>query len=821
MLAGMLYELRRSLRVFTQSPAFALAAVAALALGIGVNTAIFSVVNAVLLRPLPFPDPDRIVFFMSTDSEGSGSAASPAKFQHFVKQGDVVGSVSAFQIGVVNDTGGEVPEQLRSGRVSRDFFALFGARTNLGRTFSAEEDRPGGPKVVVLSQRLWKDRFGSDPAVTGRVLALGGEPHTIIGVLDEFELEGFGSASPQVWLPFQLDPNTSDQAHYFQVAGRVREGVSLSQARARVKQSRQAFEERFPGALGDQTAGFDLQPIGEVLVRRVRQSLLVLAGAVAFVLLIACANVANLMLARAGSRRREVAIRTALGGSRARIAGQVLSESVVLSFAGGALGLLLGTVGVRALLAIDTAGLPRIAADGSFAALDWRVLSFTLALCLGTGLLFGLFPALQVSRPDLAAALGEGDRRGGGGARQSRLRSALVATEVALAVTLLVASALMIRTAIALGRVDPGFDASHVLTMRTSMTGPRFLTAAGVERVVTEGVDRLMALPGVESASATCCVPLEGGYGLPFLIVGRPAEGPYHGGGQWMTASPGYFEVFRIPLRRGRVFDRRDTGETTPVVVINEAMARQFWPDGDPLSDRLVIGRGVMKEFDEEPERQIVGIVGDTRDGGLNSEPGPAMYVPQAQLPDAANALNVGIGPMGWVVRTAVAPASLSGPVQETLRQVTGLPVSDVKTMQDVVARSTSRERLNMWLMTVFGTAALLLAAIGIYGLIAYSVQQRTRELGIRIALGARAGEVWRMVVGQGMRLAVLGAVIGLIAAALLARVLESFLFGVTARDPLVFAAVPLLLLLIALAAVSLPAFRASRVDPSQALRQE
>jgi len=822
MAEALLRDAKHALRIFARSPAFALAAVAALALGIGVNTAIFSVVNAVLLRPLPFPEADRLVYFMSTSPQGSGPAGSPAKFRHYRDQDAVTEAVSAFNTGIVNFTGGSFPEQLRMGRVSREFFQLFGAATVLGRTFSFDEDRPGGPRVVVLSETLWTTRFDRDPGVVGDAISLGGEPYTVVGVLGEFHFEDLADP-PQVFVPFQLDPETSDQGHYFRVAGRLKPGVTLEQARARVRASRAAFEARFPGALGDPKNGFDVEPLGEVLVRRVRQSLLVLAGAVSFVLLIACANVASLLLVRATSRRREVAIRTALGGSHWRIVRQVLAESVVLALAGGALGLLLGTLGMRALLAVNTADLPRLAGDHPVVPLDGRVLGFTLVVSLATGLLFGLVPALHSSRTDLAATLKEtGGRSGSGGARQNRTRSFLVVTEVALATTLLIGSALLIRTVVALSRVNPGFDASGVLTMRMSLKAPRFQTSEGVEQTVRIGVDRLRALPGVVSASATCCVPLEGGYGLPFTIVGRPAtDGPYHGGGQWMTASPGYFEVFRIPVKKGRTFDRGDDGGATPVVVINEAMARKFWPDGEPLGDRLVIGRGVMREFADEPERQIIGVVADTRDGGLNRDPGPAMFIPQAQVPDAANALNVGLTPMAWVVRTAAEPMLMSAAIQEELRQATGLPVSSVRSMRDVVSRSTSRDRFNMWLMTVFSGAALLLAAIGIYGLMAYSVEQRTQELGIRMALGADGPGLRRMVVGQGMRLAGVGIVIGLAAALGLARVMESFLFGVTTRDALVFAGVPGLLALVALLAVWLPAIQASRVDPMEALRYE
>jgi putative ABC transport system permease protein len=819
-LDGFLRDLRHSLRMLVQTPAFTLAAVAALALGIGTNTAIFSVVNAVLLRPIPFPDSDRIVVFMNTSPQGQGSAASPAKFQHYRAQTAVVQDVSAFATGVVNYTGGTVPEQLRSARVSVDFFRLFGAPVALGRSFTTDEDLPNGPRAVVLSHELWARRFDRDPGVLGRAISLSGDPYTIVGVLGPgFSMREFGP-EPEVWIPFQLDPNSTDQGHYFRVMGRLKPGVTLEQAQARLKVSAGEFRERFPTALGPNNA-FSVERIRDAVVANARSSLLVIAGAVSFVLLIACANVASLLLVRATGRRREIAVRAAIGAGRGRIVRQLLAESVVLSLAGGAVGLLVGLVGMRALLAINTADLPRVGENGSLVGLDWRVLTFTLLVSIGTGVVFGLIPAIQGSRVDLASTMKESGARGGADIRQNRTRAILVTAEVALALVLLVGSALLIRTSLALARVDPGFDAANVLTMRMSLTGPRFLESQNVELMVRDAVERLEALPGVVKASATCCVPLEGGYGLPFVISGRPLPGsrPYHGGGAWMTVSPGYFEVFRIPVKRGRTFTERDDRQGPPVVIINEAMARQFWPDGDPLSDRLVIGRGGMREFAEEPERQIIGIVGDTRDGGLNSDPQPTMYIPQAQLPDAANALNVRISPMAWVVRTAMAPRALSQAIQEELRKATGLPVSDVRSMAEVVSLSTSRQRFNMWLMTVFGSAALLLAAIGIYGLMAYSVAQRTQEIGIRLALGADTSQVRNMVVSEGLRLALVGLAIGLSAALGLSRFLGSFVFGISVRDPAVFSLVPAVLAAVAFLAVWLPARRASRVDPNIALR--
>ncbi len=823
---GFVRDLRHSLRMFRQSPAFTLAAVAALALGIGVNTAIFSVVNAVLLKPIPFPDPDRLVMFVNTTPQGSGPAASPAKFAHWSGQTSVVELASAFRTGVVNYTGGELPEQLRSGQVSADYFRLFGAPILLGRTFSPAEDRPKGEHVCVLSYGLWMRRFAGDRGVIGRTIALSSDPYVVVGVVGPaFDVQEFGPP-PEVWIPFQLDPNSTDQGHYFRAAARIRPGVSLSQAQARLQLSAEEFARKFPTALqtrpGGPRAGFSVERFQDALVSNVRPTLLVLAGAVSLVLLIACANVANLLLVRATTRKREIAIRASIGAGRARIVRQLLTESVALALAGGALGAVLGVLGIRALLSINTAGIPLVGENGTMVGVDWRVLAFALVTSIGTGLVFGLIPALQSSRADLSATLKESGGRSGTGFRHNKARSVLVVLEMALALVLVIGSALLIRTSLALRAVNPGFDAHNVLTMRMSLTGVRFLETAGVNLMIEDSLARVRALPGVEYASATCCVPLEGGYGLPFKIVGRPLQdGPFHGGGGWMTVSPGYFDVFSIPVRRGRAFTDRDTASSPPVVVINQSMARQYWKDGDPLSDRLVIGRGIMREFADEPERQIIGVVADSRDAALNSEPGPKMFVPQAQVPDAANALNLRLSPMAWVVRTRVAPASLSTAIQEQLRQSSGLPVSDVRTMDDVVARSTSRQRFNMVLMSVFGGSALLLAAIGIYGVMAYSVQQRTQEIGIRLALGAETGQVRRMVVLQGLRLALLGVAIGVASALGLARFLAAFLFGVQARDPLVFVGAPVVLAAVAALAVWFPAIRASRVDPLTALRYE
>ena len=814
-------DIKQSLRIFRQSPGFTASAVAALTLGIGTNTAIFSVVNSVLLKPAPFPDPDRLVLFLNTSPQGSGPGASPAKFQHWREQTSVVQDVSAFRTGVVNLTGSEFPEQLQSAQVSADYFRLFGATTILGRTFTTQEDLPHGDKVVVLSHGFWSRRFGADPKIIGKAISLGGDPFVVIGILAPgFDFRDFGSP-PDVWVPFQLDPNPTDQGHYFTAAGRLKPGVTLEQAKARLKLSAEDFRRKYPVSLPP-NQGFSVEPMRQALVNNVRSSLLVLVGAVSFVLLIACANVANLLLARAVGRRREIAIRAALGAGRSRIMRQLLTESVLLSLAGALAGAALGVVGIRALLSVNTANLPRVGREGSLVSVDWRVLGFTILAAAATGILFGLIPALQASRVDLNASLKESGGRSGTGLRHNKARTILVVMEVALAVVLLVGSALLIRTSMALGTVKPGFDAENVLTMRMSINGPQFNNSLAVEQLVRNGVERLRGIRGVQVASATCCVPLEGGYGLPFLVVGRPlTDGPFHGGGNWQTLSPGYFEVFKIPVLRGRAFNDRDVAGSPPVVVINQAMARRYWPKSDPMSDKIWIGKGVMPQLAKEPPRQVIGVVGDIRGNGLNNDPAPTMYIPQAQVPDAINELNARLTPMKWIVRTRGNPLLLSASIQEQIRQASGLPVTDVRTMDEVVSRSTSRQRFNMLLMTVFGGAALFLAAIGIYGLMAYTVQQRTQEIGIRLALGAGTGNVRQMVVFQGMRLALAGAAIGIGAALGLTRLIATLLFGVKDKDPAVFISVAILLGLVSLLAVWVPARRATRIDPVIALRYE
>jgi predicted permease len=816
----LLKDLHYSLRTFFRSPGFTLTAISALALGIGANTAIFSVINTVLLKPLDYPDPDRIVAMMNVSPEGSGPAASQAKYNVWREQTSILQDVAAYRTGVVNLTGNDKPEQLPYLQVSEAYFRLFGVTPILGRSFTKEEDLPKGGNVVILGNGLWKRRFGSDPNIIGKTINLSGDAYTVVGVLGPNADKSIDPV-PDIVQPFQIDPQSREQGHYFQVNGRLKPGISLAQANAQMKLAAAEFERKYPHVLNAKNT-FGVELLRELQVRGVRPSLLILAGAVMFVLLIACANVANLLLVRASTRRREIAIRAAVGAGRGRIIRQLLTESVVLALVSGVVGLGLGMLGIKALLAASPGNIPRIGAEGAAVELDWRVLLFTFGVALLTGVLFGLIPALESARTDLNSSLKEASGRSGSGFRQNKARSMLVVIETALALVLLIGSVLLIRTFVALRSVKPGYDTHNVLTMRMSLSGDKYLKAAGVQAVLHDGLERLRNVPGVEFASATCCVPLEGGYGLPFTISGRPlTDGPYHGGGGWQTISPGFFDVFKIPVLKGRAFNDRDDAAGQPVVLINESMAKKFWKDSDPLRDQIVIGRNVIVGFNDPP-RQIIGVVGDVRDGGLNRDPSPAMYIPYAQEDDAINALNVRLSPIAWVMRTRSEPHSVSAAVQEELRQASGgLPVARIRTMEEIVVRSTAREDFNMLLLTIFGCSALVLAAIGIYGLMAYTVQQRTQEIGIRMALGAESGALRNMVVGQGLVLAVAGIVIGLGAAYGLTRLLATILFEVKPLDPMTFVTVPVVLTAVALAAIWFPAARATRIDPVTALRCE
>jgi putative ABC transport system permease protein len=811
-------DVKHALHLFFKSPGFTIAAVSALALGIGANTAIFTVVNAVLLKPLAYPDADRIVACELTSPDGNFPAASIPKFQIWQQQTSVFKDVGAHDFaGPGFNITGDRPELVHGIHVSEAWFRVFGAPVMLGRTFTPQEDAPNGGHVVVLSYGLWQRKFGGRADIIGKSLPLGNEPHTIIGVLGR---DFVSDPDAEIFLPFQFEPNSTNQGHFFQAAAMLKPGVTLAQANAQMKLAWQQYLRTFPKA--NPQGGFGVEALRDSIIRDARKSLLVLLGAVGLVLLIACANVANLLLVRATGRRREFAIRSALGAKRSRIVRQLLTESVMLGMAGGVLGLILGFVGVRALLAISPAGLPRIGEDGSAIGMDWRVLGFTLAVAILTGILFGLFPAFSVSRTDLNSSLKDSSNRSGTSMRHGKARALLVISEVSLALVLLIGSALLIRTFVALHAVNPGFDSHNVLTMEMSLTGPRFEKTAGVAQLSHDGRQRLNAIPGVEDSAFTCCLPIQGQFGLPFTIVGKPID-PSKGppGAGWMSASPDYYKLFRIPVVRGREFTDQDTTGAPGVALINEALAKQFFPKENPVGQQIVIGHTVGPEF-EEPARQIVGVVANTHDGGLSRDPGPLMIVPDAQVTDGMTKLNAGIVPLRWVVRTQGDPRQLTQVITEQLRQASGgFSVSRVKLMDEVVSRSTARESFNMLLLTIFGGVALVLAGIGIYGLMAYSVEQRTQEMGIRMALGADRGAIRKLVVWHGMRLALVGVALGIGAAFGLTRFLASFLFGVKAWDPIVFVAVPFILTGVALLAVWLPATRASKLNPMVALRVE
>jgi putative ABC transport system permease protein len=813
-------DLRFALRSLAKMPGFTAIAIVVIAVGIGANTAVFSVINTVLLKPLTYPDPQSLVQLMNTGPEGTFSGANVPKFNIWHQQSSIFQCTAGYDQGGagLNLTGGNDPEQVQGIHVTADYFRLFGAPILAGRTFTPGEDSPHGGKVVVLSYGLWKRRFGGDPGIIGRNIQLDGQPYVVVGVIARsFVTEPAGD----LWLPYQFDLTSQDMAHYFGVVARLKPGISPQMANAQLKLAADQFLRTYPGALGPQ-GGFGVTSLQETIVGDTRSSLLVLLGAVSFVLLIACANVANLLLVRATARKRELATRAALGAGRGHIIRQLLTESLVVSLTGGFLGLVLGFVGVRLLLAISPGSIPRIGESGSAVMLDLNVLLFTLGVSVFTGIVFGLVPAITASRNNLAAALNESSSRSSVGFRSGKVRSVLVITEMALALVLVVGATLLIRTFIKLQAVDPGFDTRNVVTMAMSIGGERYQKTSGVAQIIRDGTERLNTVPGVTNAAAACCLPLQGGLGLPFDIVGRPkGDNPSTGGGGYFPISWSYFEAFKVPILRGRNFTEHDDGTAPGVVIVNEAMAKQYWPKGDPLNDRLVIGANMGPVF-LEPPRQIIGVVGDMRDGGLNRDPLPTMYIPVAQMPDKVTALNSRITPLWWIVRTRVEPHAVVRSVSGALREASGgLPVAHIRTMDEIVILTTSRQRFNMLLLTIFGSSALLMAAIGIYGLMAYSVQQRTQELGIRMALGAQASNIRNMVIRQGMMLAIIGVVIGIGGALSLTHLLASFLFGVKTLDPTTFVATPILLTAVAFLAVWIPARRATRVNPMTALRFE
>ncbi len=819
---NLIADVKHAARMLWRSPGFALTAIAALALGIGANTAIFSVVNAVLLAPLAYPHADRLVQLGLTFPQGSQYSVSVPDFNAWRQQKQVFQAVAAYDFSGpgINLTGNGLPEQLKGIHASSGYFDVYGVPMARGRAYTAQEDVPNGPDVVVISNSLWQGRFGGDPHIIGRTIELGGDAYTVIGVTGP---TFHSDPQSDLWLPLRADPNSTDQGNYLISTALLKPGVTLTQAQAALKLATAEFRRKLPDPrLMPPQVNFSAIPLKDALVGDVQKGLLLLLGAVGFVLLIACANVANLLLARATLRKREIAIRAALGAGRRRIIEQLLTESILLSLVGGALGLVIGYAGVKALLAANPVHIPRIGENGAAVALDWRVLAFTFLIAIVTGILFGLIPALSASRADLSATLKESGMRSGGGMRQNKARSILVVTEMALALILLVGAALLLRTFAALRGVNPGFDPHNILTMDMSLAGGRFAKASEVELLERNGRQRVETVPGVEAAAMTCCLPYEGGYGLPFDIVGQPPKkGPYTGGGGYMIVTPEYFKVFRIPVISGRAFNDQDSGGAASVVLINEAMVRQYWTKHDALGSQIVIGKGVGPEFEEGP-RQVIGIVGDVRQAGLDHPAFPTMYVPFAQVNNGVIALNNRIAPVIWVVRTRMQPFSLSQEIQHQLRDASGgLPVGNVRSMEQVTGDSLAQSDFNTTLLTIFAGVALLLAAIGIYGLMAYSVQQRTQEIGIRMALGASPQKVRGMVVRQGMLLAGIGVIIGVGAALGLTRLMSGMIYGVKTWDPTTVVAVVAVLSGVSLLATYVPARRASRVDPMVSLRYE
>jgi len=823
-MAAFMPHLRYAARVALKNPRFSLVTIGALALGIGANAAIFSVVNAVLLRPLPYPQADRLVQGCRQYPSGNSCNASIPKYMTW-RQAKSFESVAAYDFSGpgLNLVGRDRPEQIRGIHASADYFRVFGAKTSMGRTFSADEDRPGGTHVVVLSHRTWTARFGSDPGILGRSISLNGDPFTVIGVLDS----RFRNDPPaDVFIPLQADPASTNQGHYLMVTARLKPGVALASARAEMKLLGDEFRRKNPRWMSkDEQA--TVRPLQDIVVENVRPALLVLVGAVGLVLLIACANVANLLLARAAGRQKEVAVRAAIGASRGDIVRQLLTESALLSVIAAIVGVVGGVWGARALVAVSPGGLPRaeeLAGASVFAALvDWRVLAFTVGVAAVTAVLFGLAPALHLARTDLGATLKDAGGRASTGSRAAWTRGALVITEVALALVLLVGATLLVRTFAQLRAVQPGFDPHHVLTLQTSLAGEKYAVSRNMESLIRQVTERVDALPGVVASATTITLPTEGGVDLPFRIEGRALSGDaqFHGDEQWRCISWEYFRVFSIPLVRGRVFTDRDSSSGPPVAIINAAMARKYWKEADPVGQQLTIGKGLGPEFDD-PTRTIVGVVGDVRENGLDQEPPPIMYIPTPQVPDGLARLGNSVIPVSWVVRATSDPAPMTPAIQREFLAVDGqLPVAKVRRMEEVMSQSIAQQNFNMLLLTVFGAIALGLAAVGIYGLMSYTVEQGTHDIGLRLALGADRRDILSMVMGRGMRLAAMGLAVGVVAAFGVTRVLARFLFGVHATDPGTYAGVVVVLGAIAVLACYLPARRAMSVDPIIALRQE
>jgi predicted permease len=823
-------------RLLTKTPGHSFMVVALLALGLGATTAVFSLVNAVILRPLRALDADRLVRSVTVDHGAWLDVADSKTLTVWRQHPELFEDVSAYRLELANLTGGTRPEQVATARVSDTFFHLFGASFVAGRGFTRAEDAVNGPAVAVLSDALWIRRFGRDPHVIGRTITLGEVPHLVVGVVAPgFDTEQF-DAPPDVWVPLQADADAETGGNLFDVAARLRPGVSTTQADAVLRVAYAAFQASNAARADPSVATWIAAPLREAIVHAVRPLLRLLLGAVGCLLALTCANVMNLLLLSGEARRGEIAIRTALGASRARLVRQLTGESAMLSCAGGAIGIVAGPAAMRALLRLYPASnpfillgagatIPRLGAAASAIAVDHRVMLFAAAVSVLTGIGCGIVPALRVTRHNINALL---QRTNAKGSERGRGRNTIVVAEVALAAVLVLGAMLFVRSARALAAVDPGFHADHVLTLRMSVADGAFASTDGVARLQRAGVAAIERVPGVVDASLACCMPLETVWQMPVVVQSRAGEGlrvsgrlRFHGFAGWTFVSPGYLDVLRIPLRRGRGFSDRDTAGAPPVAIINEAMARRYWPGSDPLQDRIAIGRGMDPAFDSEPVRQVVGIVADVRDTNLMTPPRPIVYVPAAQLPPRVISMTTKLLPLTWMVRTRDDPHARSRDIQTALEQVSGLPAARVRAMDEVVAASTARPRLRAWVMATCGIAALLIAAFGIYSVMAFWVHQRTRDIGVRLAIGAAPGRIASGVMIHGMYLAAPGIAAGAIAAFLGARFIAALLFGVHANDPLAFGVAGAVLLLVAVAAVGIPALRAARIDPLILLRTE
>lgn len=803
-------DVRYAVRMLVKNPAFTAIAVLALALGIGANSAIFSVVDAVLLRPLPFKAPNQLVMLWenATHLGFPRDTPSPANFLDWQKQATSFTGMAAMIERSFNLTGVGEPERLEGRRVSANLFQLLGVSARLGRTFVPEDDTPG-TQVVLLSHSLWQRRFGADPGVIGRALTLDGKSYTVVGVMPPLvQLPGFDNHNDQLWVPIAFPAEEAAQRgnHFLEVIARLKPGITLQQARAEMDTIAARLEKQYPSY--NLRRGAVVVPLHEQIVGEIRPALLILLGAVGFVLLIACANVANLLLARAAVRQKEIALRLALGASRSRLTRQFLTESVLLALVGAGLGLLLALAGIhilRAFIPVSITQVETITINGT-------VLVFTLFIAFATGIAFGLVPAIQGSHFNLNDTLKEGGRDPGGGRKGNRIRGLLVIGEVAVSFVLLIGAGLLINSFLHLRNLDPGFRSDHLLTMKVNLSEVKYPDRERRAGFFDEVMRRVRELPGVQSAAVAGNLPLTySGDSMMISVEGVPDPPPDQQPDViYRAIGPGYFGTMGIPIVRGRDFTDQDNGDTKEVVIISEKTAQQFWPGQDPIGKRLKPGSSASSS----PWREVIAIVKDVRQNDFVASPKRQMYFTYRQLKNvAANAL---------VVRTNIEPMSLAMPVRNAIWSVDkDQTVADIDTMDHIVAQAVARQRFSMLLLGLFAALALLLASIGIYGVMSYSVAQRTREIGIRIALGARRADVLQMTVKQALKLVGAGMLIGLIAAFLLTRVLASLLFGISATDPITFIGISVVLLAVAILASYIPALRATKVDPITALRAQ